>query len=104
MDHDTRILPEMGARVDFLERDTVKAGAPRPAPVIRVSADAVREENGESVVWIVRDGRLVRRAVTAGPVSGGMREIRRGLAGGEEVVTSGVESPREGMKVKKAGS
>jgi len=38
--------------------------------------------------------------VEAGPVSGGYREIARGLSGGERVVTGGVESPKEGMRVK----
>ena len=103
LDHDPRVLPEMGARVDFLERDTARASGPRQAPPIRVPATAVREEAGASVVYLVRDNRLVRRAVVAGPVSGGMREIRSGLTGGEELLTGGVDAPRDGMKVKKAG-
>jgi HlyD family secretion protein len=101
-DHDPRILPEMGARVDFLEPDTVRAtGANTPAPpVIRVPAAAVREDQGQSIVWLVREGRLERRPVQAGPVSGGFREIRSGLAGGEMLLVSGVETPRPGMRVK----
>jgi HlyD family secretion protein len=103
-DRDPRILPEMGARVDFLEPDTAHApvaGATAP-PRIRVPAAAVRDENGESVVWLVRQGRLERRAVQAGPVSGGFREIRSGLAGGELLLSGGVETPRPGMRVKTA--
>jgi RND family efflux transporter MFP subunit len=101
-DRDPRIIPEMGARVDFLEPDTARtpaAGAEAP-PRIRVPAAAVRDENGQSVVWLVRQGRLERRAVQAGPVSGGFREIRSGLVGGELLLTSGVETPRPGMRVK----
>lgn len=102
MDHESRILPEMGARVDFLEPDTLRsAGANAPAPtVIRVPAAAVREDQGQSIVWLVRQGRLERRPVQAGPVSGGFREIRSGLAGGEMLLVSGVETPRPGMRVK----
>ena len=48
------------------------------------------------------DGRLQAREVEAGPVSGGFREVRRGLSGGELVVTGGVEQPKEGMRVKTA--
>ena len=99
-DHDPRILPEMGARVDFLETDTSRRAAANAPPRIRVPAAAVREDNGESVVWLVRQGRLERRAVQAGPVSGGFREIRSGLAGGELLLASGVETPRPGMRVK----
>jgi hypothetical protein len=51
-------------------------------------------------VWLVRDGRLAAREVEAEPVSAGFREVRRGLAGGERIVTGGVESPAEGMRVK----
>jgi RND family efflux transporter MFP subunit len=101
LDRDPRILPEMGARVDFLE-DSVAAGPGAPAggpPRFRVPAAAVREANGESVVWLVREGRLEPRSVQAGPVSGGFREIRSGLSGGERVLIGGVERPEAGMRV-----
>ncbi len=102
LDRDPRILPEMGARVDFIAGDS---GAATPAaaagpPRFRLPATAVRDAGGRSVVWLVRDGRLTAREVEAGPVSGGFREVARGLSGGEVVVTGGVESPKEGMRVK----
>ncbi|MBW8838395.1 MAG: efflux RND transporter periplasmic adaptor subunit [Gemmatimonadetes bacterium] len=105
-DRDTRILPEMGARVDFLEPEARLAGAPAAAvpaaPRIRVPAAAVREVNGQSTVWLVRDGQLVSRVVQAGPVSGGFREIRSGLAGGELLLSGGVDAPRDGLRVRLA--
>jgi RND family efflux transporter MFP subunit len=104
VDHDPRILPEMGARVDFLapaDSGGPAAAAPGPGQVrFRLPATAVRESGGRSVVWLVREGRLRAREVEAGPVSGGFREIGRGLSGGERVVTGGVEEPKEGMRVK----
>jgi HlyD family secretion protein len=99
-DRDPRILPEMGARVDFLEPDTARGPVAGAAPRIRVPAAVVRDDSGQSVVWLVRQGRLERRAVQAGPVSGGFREIRSGLAGGELLLAGGVETPRPGMRVK----
>jgi RND family efflux transporter MFP subunit len=103
LDRDPRILPEMGARVDFLEDSTAARGdtgtVPRAA-AFRVPATAVREANGRSVVWLVRDGRLEPREVQAGPVSAGFREIRSGLAGGERLMVGGVEAPEAGMRVK----
>jgi HlyD family secretion protein len=98
-DHDPRILPEMGAKVDFLAPDTARAGS-AARPVIRVPSAAVRTDAGASVVWIVREGRLIRRPVETGPVSGGFLEVRSGLNGGEQILTGGVESPAEGMRVK----
>ncbi|OGT95273.1 MAG: hypothetical protein A2083_04925 [Gemmatimonadetes bacterium GWC2_71_9] len=65
-------------------------------------AGAVRTEAGRSVVWLVRHNRLARREVEAGPVSGGRREIRSGLVGGEVLLVSGLENPREGKRVKVA--
>jgi RND family efflux transporter MFP subunit len=100
LDRDPRILPEMGARVDFLEPDTARSAGTTAAPRIRIPAAAVREENGQTIVWLVRQGRLERRAVQAGPVSGGFREIRSGLAGGELLLAGGVDAPRPGMRVK----
>ena len=106
LDRDPRILPEMGARVDFLTepRDSAPAGAAAAGPPrFRLPAEAVRDAGGRTVVWLVRDGRLTAREVQAGPVSGGYREIARGLAGGEVVMTGGVDAPEEGMRVKSAG-
>jgi RND family efflux transporter MFP subunit len=100
-ERDPRILPEMGARVDFLEPVRGAEAAPAPAgpPRFRVLAAAVREQDGRAVVWLVRDGRLEPREVQAGPVSAGFREIRSGLAGGELLLIAGVETPRAGMRV-----
>ena len=102
LDRDRRILPEMGARVDFLEPEAPRAaGSAAPAPLrIRVPESVVRMEGGQSVVWLVRGGRLERRAVDAGPTSAGYREVRSGLTGGEQVLSGGVELPQEGMRVK----
>ena len=102
-DHDPRILPEMGAKVDFLEPlERAAAPAPGAPPRFTVPAGAVRTEAGRSVVWLVRQNRLARREVEAGPVSGGRREIRSGLVGGEVLLVSGLENPREGQRVKVA--
>jgi RND family efflux transporter MFP subunit len=107
-DRDSRILPEMGARVDFI---AAAPPAPRPdagvtasaPPRFRLPVAAVRESGGKSVVWLVRGGKLTAREVQAGPASGGFREIRSGLSGGEQVLTGGVEAPTEGMRVEAAG-
>ena len=103
VDRDPRILTEMGAKVEFLEApraQTAGAQAPVERSRILVPADAVRSDNGRDIVWIVRDGRLQRRDVDAGPVSGNFREIRSGLSGGEQLLVGGVDTPREGQRVK----
>jgi len=98
LDRDRRILTEMGAKVEFLGAASPQQATARPRVI--VPADAVRSENGRDVVWIVRDGRLQRRDVDAGPVSGNFREIRSGLSGGEQLLVGGIETPKEGQRVK----
>jgi RND family efflux transporter MFP subunit len=101
-DHDPRILPEMGAKVDFLVPEAKQGGsaAAPPRQSIRVPEAAVKTDSGSTVVFIVRDGRLVRRVVATGPVSGGYFEIRSGLNGGEQLYVGGMDAPANGMRVK----
>jgi RND family efflux transporter MFP subunit len=100
LDHDARILPEMGAKVDFLQEESARTPGAAPKTVLRVPAAAVKTDAGASVVWIVRDGKLSRRVVQTGPVSAGFLEVRSGLNGGEQLLVGGVDAPTEGMKVK----
>ena len=104
LDRDPRILPEMGARVDFVAAPagSTTDGSPGPAasaPSFRLPASAVRDQDGTTVVWLIREGRLEPRPVEAGPVSADYREIRRGLTGGELVLSGGVDDPKPGMRV-----
>lgn len=102
-DRDPRILPEMGSRVDFITATSPRpASAPAPvesSPRFRLPSDAVRTVDGRTAVWLVREGRLVLREVDAGPVSAGFREVRRGLSGGEQVVTGELVDPAAGKRV-----
>jgi RND family efflux transporter MFP subunit len=97
LEPDARILPEMGARVDFLPESALEGVEARSR--VFVPAAAVYDQAGEAVVWIVREGRAYRTPVDAGPVSGGRREIRTGLSGGEQVVTGGAEGLNDGARV-----
>ncbi len=100
VDVDDRVLPEMAARVEFREPASAEEAA---APSrITVPSEAVRDEAGQAVVWLVRDDRLERRVVEAGPVSGGRREILSGLSGGERLVTSADGELEDGARVKEA--
>ncbi len=95
-DRDPRILPEMGARVEFLDTATVSPNAPAR---IFVPAAAVANVGGTTVVWVVREGVVKRTTVDAGPVSGGRREVRSGLSGGESLVLDPSQDLSDGAKV-----
>lgn len=99
---DARILPEMGAQVVFLD-ESPEDGSGEVTPRARqvtVPAAAVRNEAGVDVVFIVQDGRATRREIEAGPVSGGRREVRRGLSGGEMLVLDPPAGLTDGVRVR----
>ena len=95
---DDRVLPEMAARVEFRESEDAEATGPAPSRIM-VPSEAVRDEGGQPVVWLVRGDRVERRAVEAGPVSGGQREILSGLTGGERLVTSASGDLVDGARI-----
>jgi len=76
---DSRIVPDMGARVAFLDeaRTDVQPTAPRPG--VLVPRAAVRTEGTDSVVYVERDGRISRRLVTAGRTQGDSLELSTGI-------------------------
>ncbi len=100
LEGDDRILPEMAARVEFLEDPEVVEAAEGLPMRIFVPGTAVRTLAGETVVWVVRGGQAFVSSVDAGPVSGGRREIRSGLTGGERVITTGFEGLEDGDAVR----
>lgn len=103
LDRDPRILPEMGARVDFIaptsDTSASAASSTSTVPRFRLPVAAFHEDGSSTVVWLIRNGRLESRTVEAGPASAGYREVRKGLTGGELVLTGGVEHPVQGMRV-----
>jgi multidrug efflux pump subunit AcrA (membrane-fusion protein) len=98
---DPRIVPDMGARVAFLERAPAQPPADGPARTgVLVPADAVRPDGEQAVVFVYADGRVERRRVTPGRAVGSDRQVLSGLRAGERVVVSPPDSLRDGAAVK----
>jgi RND family efflux transporter MFP subunit len=94
---DPRILPDMGIKVAFLGNEPAKKeGA---APAATVPSDALRDESGKKIVFLVKDAKLERRAVTVGNTNGGAAEILAGLTEGDRVVVKGPADLRDGEAV-----
>jgi RND family efflux transporter MFP subunit len=93
---DPRILPEMSAKVAFLER-AVAAG--ETASRVAVSPRAVTTRGGASTVFVVKDGRAQAVAVKAGAALGEFVEIDAGLAGGERAILDPPAKLRDGARV-----
>ena len=88
---DPRVLPEMGVKVTFLA-DPAAAG-PSGSPVtaaVAIPKQAVRESEGRAVVYVVEQGRAMRRGVSPRPLGQDRVIVSGGLAPGEMVI---VEAP-----------
>jgi HlyD family secretion protein len=97
---DPRILPDMGVKVSFFnERETQVPDAP-VKPRLLVPKNAVRSEAGQSVVFVVREDRAERRAVTTGATEGDQVEVVSGLNSGERIVVEGVSTLADGARVR----
>ena len=100
---DPRILPDMNAKVTFMQKP--EAGAKSEASRVTISKSAIAQRDGKSVVFVVKDGRVVLQAVTTGAEMGDRVEVKQGLAGGETVIIRGAENLTDGSRVKvKTGS
>jgi RND family efflux transporter MFP subunit len=96
---DPRILPDMGVKVTFLG----ERSAPTVAGRVLVPKTAVLEEGGTAAVFVLREGRVERRAVRLGQARGNDHEVVAGLADGEQVVTTGVKDLRDGQAARVKG-
>jgi HlyD family secretion protein len=102
---DDLLKPDMNATVSFLSPEALaasRAAATLPAaerPAIRVPASAVRD----GAVFVVEDGKAVKRAVSAVPRDGAPDiKVTKGLIGGEDLIVSPPASLQDGAKVKPA--
>jgi RND family efflux transporter MFP subunit len=97
-DRDPRILPEMGARVDF-----VPAGEEAPATTPRriwAPLAAVDRAGRTPRVWTVKEGRATPLDVVLGREDGTRVEVTSGLTGDEVVIAPVPKDLEAGAKVK----
>ena len=99
IDHDPRILPEMSAKVAFLERPVTRA---EERPKIAVTPAALAERDGRKLLFVIKDGKVKGIPVTVGARIGDLVEVTSGVKAGETVVVRPLEKLRDGMKVKLA--
>lgn len=70
----------------------------RPRAVV-IPEDALVPLQGSTFVWVVLEGKAVRRPVTTGVRSPGFVEVRTGVEAGEQVVVGGQERLFDGAPV-----
>ena len=96
LDKDPRILPEMSARVAFLERPVAKI---EEAPKTAVSPAAIITRDGKSTVYIIKGNTAVATPVVVGEKMGDLVEIREGLNPGVSVVMNPSGKLKNGSRI-----
>src|SRR5262245_5379267 len=97
LDRDRRILPEMGAKVEFVHSQGIAATASAPRRVL-IPAAAVSRDGDRTQAWVIENGRVKACPVDVGPARGDQVEIRSGLVGGESVVLNAPSGLKEGSR------
>jgi len=96
---DARIVPEMGVRVAFLESRPEGGAQPAAPRGALVPAGALRQDAGKDVLYLLRDGRAMRRAVTLGGSLGDSRQVLAGVSAGDTVIVDAPEGLKDGDAV-----
>ena len=98
---DPRILPDMGVKVSFRSAEAEPEEAPEG---LLVEAAAVFQDTGRDLVYLVRDGRVQRRAVRLGDRRGSEVFVLSGLVEGDRVVLEGPPGLADGAEVAEAAA
>ena len=97
LDKDPGILPEMSAKVAFLER---KMNDSELTPRTAVSLESLITRDGKNAVFRVRDGIAIETPVTTGEKIGDRMEVLSGVKAGDRIVRKPTDKLRNGSKIK----
>ncbi len=94
--------PARHGRQGVVSQRTAGGAAPDAptAPRLLVPKSAVRTDGSQSIVFVVRDDRVERRAVKVGVAEGDQVEVVSGLASGDRIVVEGNDGLTDGSRVK----
>jgi len=99
LDTDPRILPEMSAKVAFLQRAvSLNEKKPRTA----VPRESVTERSGRKVVFVLTGDVVKETAVSIGEILGDFVEIRDGVKAGQVIVNRPSQKLENGSRTKPA--
>lgn len=96
VEKDARVLPDMSAKVAFLQREPQ---ASERKPVVAVRGETIVKRDGKSTVFAFGDGEIVKAiAVTEGRKLGDLVEVT-GVKAGERLVVKPTEKLVDGARV-----
>ncbi len=94
---DPRILPQMAVKVAFREIGAVAATS--KGRTVIIPRNAVRNQDGRDVVYIIQNGRAERRAVTITRAQDGEVSVTAGVSAGERVAIEAPAGLADGVAV-----
>jgi RND family efflux transporter MFP subunit len=96
-DKDSRILPEMSAKVAFLSRE---ARNDEQKPHTALNASAVSTRNNKKFVYLIKQNQAVKTPITTGKQYGDMIEIVSGVKPGDSVILKPLDKIKDGTRIK----
>jgi RND family efflux transporter MFP subunit len=97
---DPRIVPDMGVRVSFLEEKKTATEPQQRAHGVLVPSAALRKDGSEDFVFVLKDKKAQRRAVTLGGTNGDSRQVLTGVSPGETVIVDAPAGLKDDAAVK----
>ena len=98
-EYDSRVLPEMSAKVTFLAPKTDKSEEDVKT-IIVIPSSSIVTRKGKEVVFKVQDGKAVEVIIKLGRKFGDNVEVLSGLSAGEEIIDKVSENIKDGTEVK----
>lgn len=97
LESDTRILPEMSAKVAFLSRSLEKE---EQKPLTAINPGAIVTHNGKHFVFLIQGNRVVQTSIDLGASIGDMIEVLGGVKQDDKVAVKPVAKLKDGSKIK----
>ena len=98
VERDSRVLPEMSAKVYFLSKE-MKASEQSP-PKLAVQSSVIASRGDKKVVFLFKDNIVTETEVDPGEVFGNLIEVKNGLSPGDKVVVKPSVHLQSGMRAK----
>ncbi|HEX9078374.1 MAG TPA: efflux RND transporter periplasmic adaptor subunit [Desulfuromonadaceae bacterium] len=99
IDNDSRILPEMSAKVAFLKREVRRD---ERNPITAVNPESVITRKGKSGVFLIKGERVAEMPVTLGKRIGDMVEVKSGVKAGDKLALKPLDKLKDGTRIKTA--
>ncbi len=96
---DSRILPEMSAKVAFLERPVKKE---EQQPRMAINPAAIVSGNNRKTVFVIKGNRVVATEIKTGAKIGDLVEVLGGVKAGEKLALKPLNKLKDGKRIKTA--